>query len=172
MERPADPNQLNPSYISPWTNTVKFRLHDNMARRTFFEIATGHPWEMLVLYFYKTPLALVRETIVQITIFPPNLLWLVLIALGGVVSACFWWLWGARDMSLLEPLMLAVAPLPFAILPNIWAYSYIAVMADYFLLLWLLGQVAASVLMVLAARQIRQWYGQKEPEGPAQQRSG
>jgi hypothetical protein len=171
MEKPADPNQLIPSYISPWTNTVKFRLHDNIARRAFFDIAASHPWEMVVLYFYKKPIALVRETFVQMAISPPDLLWLALIALGGMVSACFWWLWGAREMSLLEPLMLAVAPMPFAALPSMWAYSYITSMADYYLLLWLLGQIAVSALIVFAARQIRGWYGQKEREGPVQQRS-
>jgi hypothetical protein len=162
IERSTDPKQFAPSYISPWTNTVKMRLDDNMARRTFLEIAANHPWEMVVLYFYKKPLAVVRETIHQMAASPPDLLWLVLIALGGVVSACFWWLWGARDMSLLEPLMLAVAPIPFAILPNIWAYSYLAVMADYFLLLWLLAQIGASALIVLSVGRIRRWRRSEE----------
>lgn len=155
IDPPADLVTQNiPSYTSPFTGSLKWRLHDNIARRAFWEIVADHPLEMIPLYFYKKPRAVIEQTIFQISL-APNLLWLALIAMGGAVVACFWWLTGSRSMSLLEPVALAAAPLPFSVLPNIWAYAGFMAMSDYFLLLILLAQVGVSALIILCVRQLR-----------------
>jgi hypothetical protein len=157
LQRPSDPNLIIPTYISPWTNTVKFRLHDNMSRRAFFDIAARHPWEMVVLYFYKKPLALVRATLFQIDQ-APDMLWVVLIILGGGIAAGVWQLLGEAESTRVGMIaLLAVAPIPFAALPSIWAYSEIWTLADYYLSLWLFLQIAVAALAVLAVRRFGRW---------------
>jgi hypothetical protein len=154
MDPPADLLTQNiPSYTSPFTGSLKWRLHDNIARRAFWEIVANHPLDMIPLYFYKKPKAVIEQTIFQISL-APNLLWLALIAMGGAGMACFWWLLGSRSMSLLEPVTLAAAPLPFSILPSIWAYAGISAMSDYFLLLILVAQVGIAALIIVCLRRI------------------
>ena len=111
---------------------------------------------MIALYFYKKPRAVIEATVDEISLVP-NRLWLALIAMGGAVMACFWWLIGGRSMSLLEPVALAAAPIPFSVLPNIWAFAGIMAMSDYFLLLVLLTQVVVAALIMFSVRRLRPW---------------
>jgi hypothetical protein len=160
LQKPSDPSLIIPTYISPWTNTVKFRLHDNISRRVFFEIAAKHPWDMLVLYVYKKPLAIVRGTLFQISQ-APDMLWVALIILGGAISACIWQLLGEAESTRIGMIaLLAAAPIPFAALPNIWAFSEIWTLTDYYLAILLFLQIAVAALGVFAVRQVSRYRNQ------------
>jgi asparagine N-glycosylation enzyme membrane subunit Stt3 len=112
---------------------------------------------MVVLYVYKKPLAIVRETIALLAQ-GESIMCAVLIVLGGAVVACILLLFrGAETDSIRSiPLMAGTAVL-FAALPNIWAYSEFWAMSDFFLALLIFLQISVAILAVLATRQIRLW---------------
>ncbi|MEA2908916.1 MAG: hypothetical protein QOJ15_997 [Bradyrhizobium sp.] len=157
LQPPADPNEVIATYLSPWTGTIKWRFHDNIQRRVFFDILARHPVKMVVLYVYKKPLAIVRETIALLAQ-GESIMCAVLIVLGGAVVACILLLFrGAETDSIRSiPLMAGTAVL-FAALPNIWAYSEFWAMSDFFLALLIFLQISVAILAVLATRQIRLW---------------
>ncbi len=153
MERPVDAGTINPTYLSPWTGTLKARLHDNIARRVFFEIVAEHPFGMLVLYLYKKPLGIAKNTLEQMAM-APDLFWFVLILLGGAVTAAIWLLFDVADpRAVREVVLLTAAPIPFSVLPNIWAYGGVQGLMDYYLVLMLFTQIVIATLIVVVVRQ-------------------
>jgi hypothetical protein len=143
---------------------VKFRLHDNISRRVFFEIAAKHPMDMLVLYVYKKPLAIVRETFALLAQ-GESTMCAVLVVLGGAVAACILLFLGSVETeSIWSIALLAGAPIPFAALPNIWAYSEFWTMSDFFLALLIFLQLSVAVLAVLAGRSLRHLTKHADPK--------
>jgi hypothetical protein len=85
-------------------------------------------------------------------------MWAVLVVLGGGVATCILlFLRGGETESVGSIALLAGAPIPFAALPNIWAYAGSWTMSDFFLVLWVFLQISIGVLGVMVIRQIRQW---------------
>jgi hypothetical protein len=123
-------------------------------RRVFFDLLATHPTDMLPLYLYKKPLAIVRETI-GLLAQGERIMCAVLVVLGGAVVASILLLFGEGESdSIKSILLLAGTPVLFAALPNIWAYSEFWTMSDFFLALLLFLQVSVATFGVLAARQI------------------
>ncbi len=156
LQPSPDPNAIIATYASPWTGTVKWRLHDNITRRVFFEIAAQHPVDMLVLYAYKKPLAILSVTLDSI--FADGIVSAALIVLGGALVTCILLFQRSVEAAGLGSIvLLAVAPLPFAALPNVWAYAILWTMSDFILILLMSLQMLVGVAGVLVVRQIGRW---------------
>jgi hypothetical protein len=121
-------------------------------RRIVLDIAARHPLDMIVLYAYKKPLAIVRSTI-QVVDEGQTLAWLAFLVLGAVIVGLFLAGDGEPSTGLGTILGLATAPIPFAALPSIWAFSEIWTMSDFYLVMWIFLQIAIAVAIIAAVRR-------------------
>jgi hypothetical protein len=131
---PPSPDDAPLGYTSPWTNTYKTRLHDNITRRVFFAAVAHHPFLIGKLYLRDKPKAIysVIRLIFEET---KNLNWLYWLLSTGVITGLFL-SFGSRSLLDYWPIgALGIGALAFAALPNLWAYSGFHAIADLFLTL-------------------------------------
>jgi hypothetical protein len=134
-------------YISPWTGTIKFRLHDEIMRRAFFNAAVKYPLKTAKLYFVTKPWASYAN-LEQIIDRTPTATWLWLGCLGGLIGGLLLaWMGGVEAAG--EVILPIVAAIPFATLPNMWAYSSFSTVADLFLTSLALFQACVAVGIML-----------------------
>lgn len=109
--------------ISPWSNNYKPRMHDDLMRGAVIEAVTKRPLATLKLYLYRKPIAIL-EVLKSTMSDAPTYTWLWLMLGGGMmVLTLLLTLGEALDLAQLARLVLLVgAAIPFAAIPNIWAY--------------------------------------------------
>jgi hypothetical protein len=150
------PQVVAPSFISPWTGTLKFKLFDDIMRRVVVHTWMQRPLLSLKLYLYIRPIALVH--VVRMAIGgAPNVDWLWYLLIGGVsVFSIISIADGLQDAyRLAVPLCAVAGALPFAALPNIWGYAQFHTIADALLVTLVLLQLLVCVVVALAAMPIR-----------------
>ena len=122
---------LPPSYISPWTGTVKFQLHDKIMQRAFFDATLSHPFRTLRLYIIRKPVGLFL--VFDRYVFTTSFFGLMLVAAAASYLVIrLNWLRGEPmpDMFLAGGLAVALA-----ILPSMWASPGISSVVDLVILL-------------------------------------
>jgi hypothetical protein len=105
------------------------RLHDRIIRRVFFEIIESHPASTVGLYLYWKPRQILI-TFGRLLSPTPIEVWLLMPLATLVLAAA---VVATRSVSTAEIRMilwLALGALPFAALPNLWAYADFHTMAD------------------------------------------
>jgi hypothetical protein len=140
---PPSPDDAPLGYTSPWTNTYKTRLHDNITRRVFFAAVAHHPFLIGKLYLRDKPKAIysVIRLIFEKT---ETLNWLYWLLSTGVITGLFL-SFGSRSLLDYWPIgALGVGALAFAALPNLWAYSGFHAIADLFLTLLTIMALAVA----------------------------
>jgi hypothetical protein len=136
-----------PAYISPLTHTIKFRFHDDIMRRLVLRTIGQHPIAMAQMYALKKPWAILG-TIVEILRSTGISIWGPLVALGGLIGFGAAISTGALALDRFKTAAALVAgSLPFAMLPNLWAYPMAHTIADAFLITLVLLQLAVSLLL-------------------------
>lgn len=108
-------------YISPWTKTVKSRLHDNVMRSVFLSWAKEHPLSMLELYLYWKPRELVLVT-GRVLLDVPIVFWLITLLATSAFAVATVAMYRGSIAGIQEVLLLALAALAFSGIPNIWAF--------------------------------------------------
>jgi len=129
---PADfPRSVAPTFISPWTGTLKFKLFDDIMRRVVIDIWMRHPLRSMKLYLYLRPMALV-DVLRKAIAGAPNLDWLWYLMVGGVSAFTIIRIADRpQNGHRVGVGLVAVAgALPFAALPNIWGYAQFHTVAD------------------------------------------
>lgn len=163
LKRQPNPLEMPSGYISPWTGTLKFRLHDEVMRQVVLEVIKAHPLTVLKLYLIDKPLA-IKRVISAIFARSPDMKWLAWAGAGSLAICLILLLAGTayRDAQLI--FVAALATIPFAAMPNLWAYPAFHTVADLFLLTLgnlqilsavILFFVAGSVLKLLRRRDVR-----------------
>ncbi len=144
-----------PGYISPWTGTIKFKMHDDIMRRVVLQIVKRHPFLAFKLYFYVKPIATV-DILGRVFQTAPNHNWLWLLILGGMSAfGVIGIAGGAQNIPQLARTVLPVGgAVPFSALPNIWGYPHFHTIADLLLvtLLFLQLLICAAVVVLVTYR--------------------
>jgi hypothetical protein len=151
-------------YISPWTGTLKFRLQDEIMRRVFLQAILRHPFKAVELYALLKPYAIYVD-IKEIFHRTSNFTWLWLIILGGLVGAgALTWLGDRQPEETAKITLFIAAAVPFAALPNMWAYPAFHTVADLFLVTLILAQACISMLVAVGT-QVGRNYRAAWPQG-------
>lgn len=169
---PADlvKGDLPPSFISPWTGTLKFKFNDDIMRRVVLQTWAAHPLLSLRLYAIFNPWSAVTM-LYDMIVNRPHRIVLWLIFLGGVGGFALTWIgFGALPREgyakVLVPVALAV---PFAAMPNIWGYAQYHTIADLLLVGVIFLQIAVCGLVIAVGRAgVAAWWRRKKlAYGPA-----
>jgi hypothetical protein len=142
-----DLSELPPSYLSPWTGTVKFGLHDKIMRRAFFEAVLNHPGRTVWLFLVGKPVKLAWIFVVYV--FTPAFFGLMLLATAGAYLATGP-LFAARD-AVGETLLAGGLAALFSLLPSFVAYPIPWGVVDSLLVL------SAVVPLAIATAIFRIW---------------
>lgn len=116
-------------YVSPWTNTYKMRLHDRTMRSAYLELVSDNPFKTFALYAFWKPIHIygVWHRLVDSLPLGAWLMALLMPLLLAVVTAS---LQRIDRADALAAVFLTAAALPFAVLPNMWAYASTHAFAD------------------------------------------
>lgn len=158
MRPPPDfPQSLPPTFISPWTGTLKFRLNNEIMRRVVFDIAARHPFGILKLYLYTKPISTFEN--VGSALGSLWLGWPWLLVAGASLALVVWAMaTGAiGDFPGASTTVLVGSSVPFAALPNIWAFPLHHVVADLFLVVLILLQVLICAVLSVGIARLRPW---------------
>jgi hypothetical protein len=145
---PADyPLTVPSSFISPWTGTHKTKMIDNVMRRVVLRTLAENPISALKLYFLVKPL-LVARNVAEVLRDSPTPLWLFLLLLGGLATTAVGWVGMSynRDLQLSYALLLIGLAIPFAALPDLWAWPMSYSISDPMLVMFVFAQLAIGVL--------------------------
>jgi hypothetical protein len=152
---PDYPHSIPPSLISPWTATYKSRFIDDIMRGVVLRIAVRHPFALFKLYFYEKPYRtfLVLSDLLGAS---PTRKWFLPLLLGGVVSFGVLFITGSgQDLKTGNTLILIAASLPFAALPDLWAWPARYSIADLLLITFVLGQLLVCGAMMFFLAKLR-----------------
>lgn len=140
-----------PTYFSPWTHALKFRLHDRIMRDVVMRMVREHPL-IVAEHYAKQPLV-VSDAIVSIFDRAPSRFWLCLVGLGGLVAFIPLALLGVapRPVDAGGGLLLVAAAIPFAALPNLLTFVGPYIMGDTLLTVLVAGQLALAVALAIVA---------------------
>jgi hypothetical protein len=154
LRLPADfPQSFPRDLYSPFTGDLKYRLVNESLRPVVLGIAMRHPVGMLKLYLYTKPIALTKSVAFALG---SGRGWPWLVALGALCALwVVWQLPGALEgFPAGLVLLLAVAVLPFAALPNLWTFEGNQVISDIFLMTLVFFQVLVLVALVTVVRTL------------------
>lgn len=142
-------------YISPWTGTIKFRLHDNIMRRVFFHILERYPVEVAWVYLHDKPIAIIN-TVRDIFHRTKTDNWFLISLAGGLLFGLTAHVSGMsfRQMWTMAPFMIAAYFV--SALPNLWAYPAFHTMADNLLTLLTGLTFLMTMLVLLVANSVWQ----------------
>jgi hypothetical protein len=152
--------KLEGEYISPWTNTYKMRLHDNVMRSVYLSMVKEGPFTFLALYSYWKPQALYDTLRLVLSSVPWEKLLLMLLGSTALalLTALFQW---ATPAKALNAALLAAGAFLCASVPAFWAYASSHTIAD--IVVSLLVFIALAV-WALAATMF-QWLLQRVGTG-------
>ena len=137
-------------YISPWTNTIKFRFHDNIMRRVFFQAVERHPITALRLYLHKKPWA-IYMTINSLLQGNANDHWLIILVTSAIILGLLFSFFSLEREEITRLLLLWLGGLFISTLPNMWAYAAIQTVTDLFIMLLGLMVLAGAVAICWGA---------------------
>lgn len=143
-------------YISPWTNTYKMRLHDNVMRSLYLSLIEEKPFTFLALYVYWKPFQLYWKLRTALETVPWGKLLLVLSGsvAFGLLTALFRWVTPAKAIN---GALLAAGAVACASIPAFWAYAALHALADMVVSLL----VFVALVMWASATMMGQWILQR-----------
>ena len=153
---PADyPQFINfpHSLVSPWTETYKFRLMDNVVKGVVMRTLAQHPLGAAKLYFYIKPQFISGELRKLLTA-APSLKWLWLLIGGGFIIALLGWIGSSNTTGLQLSYVVFICGLaiPFSALPNLWAWPTSYSIADLLLVAFVFTEIAIGAGAVFVLR--------------------
>ena len=116
-------------YISPWTNTYKMRLHDNIMRIVFWDMVKENPLETVALYLYWKPayIVLVMNFVLEVIPWQKILLMIAAsLAMGFLTTGCRW----VSSGDAWRCTALGAGTVIFACIPSMWAYASSHIVGD------------------------------------------
>ncbi len=153
---------------SHWTNQWRMGLDDKVMRRVFMELASSHKLAMAELYLARKPWAIAAMIGSYLAAVPLGVWLLVLLGAFAHAGLCVK-LFGLAAGDAVLPSAVLLGALPFAALPNLWAYPVPHTISDLLLcalaactaIMW-----TASGLFWLRLRRADFWLRRKSQTAP------
>lgn len=144
-----NPGESPAGFVSPWTGTIKFRLHDSIMRAVFFDIMRHHPLRVAWIYAYEKPRS-IYFTLRLIFSRTETSTWLFLMIGFGVIVGLLMMLSGVlvpKDLGAI--LLVGAAAVISSGLPNLWAYPSFHTVSDHFLVVLAFGQLLVGSFIAI-----------------------